>query len=496
MIKRVLLAAWLFCGVCYGATEEAVSSHRRVRVTDAIPVVSRECFEDLKRRVGGATFSSSLFREKVTGHHWIGKSPLVTGECAGTADRESTESAVCRELMASSIYDYFGIRVPERVMSLQLTTNTGLDDWDGLEVMHVMSRFIEGYHDYKDQEGFTSFRASLDPREGPIVLREGHRYRVEGLGRIAAVASWLHDIDFIGGSATNVGYRLIRRGGETVAESVMVDPGESFTDPESMAYPAPRQIRFATQGDHTMAFEDLCPPESHSYREFIQTLQAIIRTEERTIVEFFTRKNAHFFISRDRRSAQGLTSQLMERKRELAGHYAPELTRKPYTPVLAMGHEAAWEEFLKGSLVYKPRLDSDEGKVVIPLRGHNPIDGAFDLWGMGDVGRYVSIYIGYKKARMPGNEGKIEVWVTPRFMFQERGEGAEEIVAGWDYPLGIFWTWGDDEKGAFDFMGRREILGDERNSLRDLWDRTRANLYTRPLFLESLRHLGCIFLKD
>jgi len=480
MIKKFFL--WLLVGLPYAYAAEEGKGFDEARRMGAIPVVPKESFEDLGRRVGGATFSSSLFRERSTGDHWIGKSPLVMG--GEGPDKEATESAVCREMIASHVYGYFGIKVPETVMSKQLTTNTGLDDCDGHEVMHSMSRFMEGYHDYQDQEGFTTFKASLDPTEGPIILKDGNRYRVEGLGRIAAIATWVHDIDFMGGSARNTGYRLTRRGGETIAEAIMIDPGESFTDPRIAPYPTPRQIQLCTGGsddNRLVAFEQLCPPDSGPHREFIETLHRILGTEERTIVQFFTRKNAEYFVSRDPRSAPGLTKQLMERKEELARHYAGELTTIPrplHVPYYAIGFEADYAQFLGLNLIYKPNPESDEGKtetllssLANPLARVLPLPEGFDS--------YFILQTGYKTKKIPANAGKLEIWFTPRFMLDDTAPW-RGIMGG--SPYGIFWTWGDEDvqDNNFNYLGT--ITGSY-----SLWDRWNEAMDFEPSVRRRLR---------
>ncbi|MBM3611308.1 MAG: hypothetical protein FJX18_07330, partial [Alphaproteobacteria bacterium] len=77
MIKKFFL--WLLVGLPYAYAAEEGKGLDEARRMGAIPKVPRDSFEDLGRRVGGATFSSSLFRERSTGDHWIGKSPLVMG---------------------------------------------------------------------------------------------------------------------------------------------------------------------------------------------------------------------------------------------------------------------------------------------------------------------------------------------------------------------------------------------------------------------------------
>ncbi|GEM_PF-3749528 len=317
----------------------------RTPLEEEIRVLPKDAFENLRTRLGGSTLSSSTFRERATGKVWIGKSQGQPRPDTMELDQEMNESLACREKIASDIYRFYGVAVPYTVLSPQEMTNTPLGLFAGQEAIHIMSRKEEGYHDYKTQFRFSRFEASLDPTNGPAVchdnrctiegcvgIREGEDcvvYEAEGAGKAAAVATWVHDVDYIGGSATNAGYRIVRHGGQVVAKFIVVDPGESFSDPADRPYPAPRYIRFASQGmvdtHHTIPFERLCPAGSRARGEFLMTLHSIIDTDEPTIARFFMRRGAEFFVTRDPRSAQGLTRQLIERKRQLADHYAPEL---------------------------------------------------------------------------------------------------------------------------------------------------------------------------
>jgi hypothetical protein len=503
MIKMLFLSFLLIKGLSRAATEEG--EHR----FGSIPVMGKEAFESLGERPGGATFSSGFFREKRTGHVWVGKAPAHVRD-DGIVDREFTESNVCREKIASDIYAYYGVTVPETLLSVQPTVHTGIPEYNGQDAMHIMSRLVEGYHDYKDQEGFRDFKATFDPALDPTLIASvgamvchndvceergciglrGMRgftsYKIEGLGRLAAVATWLHDVDFVGGSARNIGYRLARRGAEVVAEIVLVDPGEAFTDPRVSPYPAPRHIRFATQGDektNTVAFESLCPPGSLPRQEFIETLQDILRTEERTIVQFFTRRNAEFFVSRDTRSVPGLTRQLMERKEALRTDYMEELS----------GLIQEGTAFLRGRLFYKPEGELEGGRL-------EPLDPR----RLGSLGEHftthVTIQEGYKKRRIPANRGKVEIWIAQK----ERVEGElgttarylEGIMSTWNAPFGVFWTWGDDEVNPhnFDYLVKGETLKDTTKSLYEKWSATSAVLYTNSQFLGSMLFVKPIFL--
>jgi len=293
--------------------DERVFLLRRTPLEDEIPVVSKDAFENLRVRLGGSTLSSSTFREKSTGSVWIGKSQGHVRTDTMELDQEGNESLACREKIASDIYGFYGVSVPRTVLSRQQMTNTGIECLDGVDVIHILSCKIEDYHDYKKQFRFPGFAESIDPESGPVVCHDSRcpieacrrdkrgrsiAYDVEGLGRAAAVATWVHDIDFIGASATNVGYRIVQRSGEYFSELIMVDPGESFSDPAVHPYPPARHIRFAMPGNeatHTIAFERLFPEATRARDEFLMTLHAIINTNERTIARFFMRPGAEFF---------------------------------------------------------------------------------------------------------------------------------------------------------------------------------------------------------
>lgn len=460
MIKYLTLCFILLSSLTYASVEDR-----------PIPVVDRGVFEDLKRRVGGTTFSSSLFREIRTGQSWIGKSPLRMYEGTFRVNRELTESDVCREKIASDVYEYFGIMVPETVLSQQSAVNTGMPELEGHVVMHIMSRFIEGYHDYKDQVGFVGFSESLDPRRGPILSHgEGcpkcampsGAYMVEGLGRIAAVATWLHDIDFMGGSATNVGYKLINRGDQRIAKAVIVDPGYSFENSSDNAYPPRRHIRLATNGS-MVSFDALCPPDTLARREFIETLHRILLTEERTIVQFFTRRNAEYFVSRDPRSVPGLTKQLMERKADLAGHYAQELRMiavPMIVPSIAIGFEEAYRQFLSLRLIYKPNNDNEEGKTETLITSlPNPLEGLFTLPEGFD--KHFSLQTGFKRK----GKDTLEIFIIPRFLVENDPTWMRGIMREWVAPYGLFWILG--EEGSFSYLVDHSVL--DTKSLFEKW---------------------------
>ena len=63
-------------------------------------------------------------------------------------DQEVNESLACREKIACDIYGLYGVAVSSTVLSLQQMMNTGVEDFEGQEAIHIMSCKIEDYHDY------------------------------------------------------------------------------------------------------------------------------------------------------------------------------------------------------------------------------------------------------------------------------------------------------------------------------------------------------------
>lgn len=510
----------------------------RTPLEEEISVLPKDSFENLGVRIGGTTFSSSTFKEKADGHVWIGKAEVITIIDTEEPDLEAIESLACRAKIASDIYGFYGVTVPRTVLSPQKMTNTGLDSFEGREAMHIMSCKVEGYHDYCKQFRFVGFISNLDPTYGPMVCHDSRcetegcsesrdsshmarTYETEGIGKAAAVATWLHDIDFIGASGTNIGYRIVSRRGQVVAEFVVVDPGEAFSDPAMFPYPASRHIRFAipgTDATHTIAFERLCPAGSRTHDEFIMTLHEIIDTNERTIARFFMRSGAEFFVTRDPRSVPGLARQLMERKKQLAEHYAPELAASrakyeewkkaltlcasgrsedvradiivasppivrrgsspaeaiarslgPAIPNIARGFEDIYLHFVKGSLIYKPNKDNDVGKIELPFSAlPNPLEGTFDLSSCGDTGEYLSISTGYRKGKKVENMNKTEIWIVPKFVVEkDQSTSAHHltpIFGVFTAPIGLFWTWGSwDNMEWYDYLASRPLDGTMSN---------------------------------
>ncbi|OFW84142.1 MAG: hypothetical protein A3G78_07820 [Alphaproteobacteria bacterium RIFCSPLOWO2_12_FULL_42_29] len=165
-------------------------------------------------------------------------------------------------------------------------------------------------------------------------------------------------------------------------------------------------------------------------------------------------------------------------------------------PEIARGHEAIYERFLKGVLVYRPTEGSDVGKIELPIAAlPNPLGSSFDLSSCGDTGQYLSIATGYRKVKTPANANKVEIWFTPRFLVDKEmphlapNHHMRQVIRSWDSaraPIGIFCTWGGwnatDHMTYCDYVVSEamEQLGTE-NLLRHHWRAIRHSTPTRAL---------------
>ncbi len=131
-----------------------------------------------------------------------------------------------------------------------------------------------------------------------------------------------------------------------------------------------------------------------------------------------------------------------------------------------------YQIFLRGVLIYRPKKESDEGKIEMRVADlANPLDGTFELPQWNDE---LSISTGYRKVQNPANAKKLEIWLLPWFVADENMQTLPQnhhiraIMGSWDgarAPIGIIWTWGG-------------------------WDATSDSAYCGYLISESMEDLG------
>lgn len=135
--------------------------------------------------------------------------------------------------------------------------------------------------------------------------------------------------------------------------------------------------------------------------------------------------------------------------------------------------EVIYNMFLRGRLIYRP--DNNEEKILPLAALANPLEGMFNLKQFGKIGNHLSISTGYRKAKRPENQYKVEVWFAPRFVVEREvatmaDHHLRPIMKKWPptIPVGIFWTWGGDEgMQLFDYL---TSLSTEELSTRNLYE--------------------------
>ena len=148
----------------------------------------------------------------------------------------------------------------------------------------------------------------------------------------------------------------------------------------------------------------------------------------------------------------------------------------PTVPPVAVGHEEAYRQFLRGVLVYKTNKENDIGRINLPIRDlANPLEGTFDLSRCGEAGEYLSIHTGYKKAKISANKSKLEIWLMPRFLVEANLEGdarwLRDVMPEFEAPYGIVWTWGGWDVGNdnFEYLLKGDILIDKSKNCYVKW---------------------------
>lgn len=141
-----------------------------------------------------------------------------------------------------------------------------------------------------------------------------------------------------------------------------------------------------------------------------------------------------------------------------------------------VGHEAVFNRFMKGVLVYKPNLENNEGRVNIPIASlADPLAGTFDLSGFGDIGNSISIHTGYKKTRSATNTNKVEIWICPKFLVErELDREASQflpIIGQWESPIAYFWTWGNHDVAVdnYDYLLTSDVCNNNDLTLFKKW---------------------------
>lgn|GEM_PF-1647109 len=288
---------------------EADSQETPAVTLGPIPYYEGAKFRQVGGRIAGTSLCSAVF-EFEDKSHWLGKcNPTILG-----GDSERVNATL--ELVASGIYEYYGVEVPETalaslpiILSTDDLTVTQMGFQRGQKATYVMSKLINNFHPLASIPRFNG-------GEKYTLRVDGENMEAYNLGRSLAVAALIFDVDVFGGSGGNMGCQ--KNAGDGKAYFFKIDPGEAFNTNSNLSVP-PRCIRVATQHrDGVVAFDNL--PDSLK-REFIETVALIVQTTDDTIKDFFSREGSECL--RDKKAS--LIDLLIQQRDALNEMYKHEL---------------------------------------------------------------------------------------------------------------------------------------------------------------------------
>lgn len=260
-------------------------------------------------RLGGSALICGVFDNITDGSLWVAK-------CNALRTELDSKNEASLELVANEVYKYFGVPVPNvAIARLPIKLPAWAENIADLGIeptrthtFYLLSKIVPNFHLFGAIPEFT------DPDR--LILTNPDLGELECLlfGHVAAVACFLNDVDFIGGSGGNIGYQV--QNGKAVC--VNIDPGHAFNNHPDLRVDA-RQMRVATMAANSvLSFDDM--PTSVK-AEFLQTLALIVQLDDDTIKRFFQRVGVECLADK----VQSLTALLIERRDMLREAFAQEL---------------------------------------------------------------------------------------------------------------------------------------------------------------------------
>lgn len=249
---------------------------------------------NIGRPVGGSSIVIQFFEAIADHKRWIGKSTvsaLLTPPSQHNVVPKYLEEYL--EIVGMKFYELLGVPTPQVVVSEQpipeetinLLQGAGYTYNKGTKYLHIMSEFINDFHEYgsefvhhyRRQKAQGAICYQVESVSGPLMLR--------GFGAAMAVANFIYDADCIGNSGGNIGYVLAKEQGVEYARTIKIDPGYAFGflpgRSPSPHNPKHRDISIGTQ-IRCLHYDDLMEEDR---KEFLAKIQAIISLQDEMIEE-------------------------------------------------------------------------------------------------------------------------------------------------------------------------------------------------------------------
>ncbi len=282
---------------------------------------------------GASNFYYYMLDEQ--GERWIAKGQLYYPDDRNSL--EGVQSVIAKELIANALYARLGIpvariqmamvpvHIPEGIYWKEIAQEIGIT-----ETPAILTRFLDHFQEYPYLPEFYETQANY------LSLEIENQWIVEaGLGRVLAVAQWLNDIDVIGGSGKNIGYRLRQHPnsevGALLVETCKIDPGYAFHDFEqekTAAIDDEQTIQLATMGEMHRIHTHWTQWPVQTQAEYWETINAIVALPVNEIETIFTQADpdGHF------RETDLCLARLISRQaslREHLDHYQANVNPKP-----------------------------------------------------------------------------------------------------------------------------------------------------------------------
>ena len=306
------------------------------------------------RPPGGSSTDIQYFIALETGKLWIGK-------CNNRAIIGVDNDEEYSEALGLAIYRFFGIPTPDFALSIQPLASSVYELFPhGQRIplgnniyridknrpcIHIMTQFLKGFRtcgdafpqyqqdDHKDEEKVAevsyndspfmrAYKQAAKMGQPFYIAQNGKKYPLQGLGAMLAVANFIYDMDCIGKSGGNLGYRIQGN----YAQVVKIDPGcafsflENHTNKKFYHNPMDRKTFFGTDERATLGYEQLTPGDKKS---FAAMAKCILQTSPKALKQLID--SVVVPGGWKEKKAEALLDHLISRKSLFLAAFAPEI---------------------------------------------------------------------------------------------------------------------------------------------------------------------------